>query len=304
MKILVTGGAGFIGSHLVNSLVKKGHKVVVLDNLSTGKKNFLSGETKIYRLSLSSPKIFEVFKKERPRVVYYLAGPINLRRKIDNPLFGASLNFFNNFKRILDCSRLFKTKKFIFISSGGALYSGARVIPTPEDYPVCPGSLYGLANLILEKFLEEYYKNYGLNFIILRFSNIYGPRQWEQGVIPSFIISILKNKSLIINGDGKQTRDFIYIDDAVRALLIAAKTRKIGIFNVGSGRETNLNELFKKITEILNIQIKPNYCPAVEKGVQRSALDFSKIKKELSWQPNYSLDKGLKETINWFRNKN
>jgi len=301
MKCLITGGNGFIGSHLADELIEKGHQVIVIDSFFSGKKQNLNSKIKLFRLDICNPKIFNVFKKEKPDIVYHLAGPINLRRKINDPLFDKGLSTIGGAKRILDYSHILNVKKFIFISSGGAIYSGARVIPTPEDYPAHPTSFYGLANLILERLLEEYYKMYKLNSIILRLSNIYGPRQWGSGVIPSFIKQILRNESPVINNNGKQTRDFVYIDDVVRALLISAKTKKTGIFNVGSGREVSLNELLKEITEILNMKIKPIYS-FTEEETQRSALDCSKIKKELNWEPRVNLEEGLKMTINYFKN--
>lgn len=302
MRCLITGGAGFVGSHLADELIKKGHRVIVIDSFFGGKKQNLNPKVKLFKFDICNLKVFDVFKKERPDIVYHLAGPINLRRKINDPLFNKGFSVLDGSKRILDYSYILNIKKFIFVSSGGAIYSGARIVPTPEDYPAHPSSLYGLANLILERLLKEYYKMYKLNLIILRLSNIYGPRQWEKGVIPSFIKQILRNKSPIISGDGKQTRDFIYIDDVVRALLIAAKTKKTGIFNVGSGREISINELFKEITEILNIKIKPSYHFTEEKEeTQRSVLNCSKIKKELDWEPRVDLKKGLERTIDWFK---
>lgn len=302
MKILITGGAGFIGSHLADSLIKNGQKVIIIDNFSTGKKSFLSSKVKIHKSKLSSSKTLKIFEKEKPQILYYLAGPINLRKEVNDSLFENSLNFLYDFKKTLDYSRFSKVKKIIFVSSGGALYPGAREIPTSENYPVCPNSLYGLANLTSEKFLEKYCRFFKLHFIILRFSNIYGPRQWLQGVIPSFIISALENKSLIIRGAGRQTRDFLYIDDAIKALLLSIKLQKDGVYNVGFGKETSLRELSKKIAIILNIKSKTTYHSSEEYGIDRSALDYSKIKKELGWQPKYSLEEGLKETIKWYKN--
>lgn len=303
MRCLITGGAGFIGSHLTDELIKQGYQVIVIDSLLRDKKQDLNSEIKLYRFDIINPKVFDVFKKEKPDIVYHLAGPINLRSKINDPLLNKGLNVFRGTKRILDYSHILNIKKFIFVSSAGAIYSGSRVIPTPEDYLSHPTSFYGLANLILERLLEEYHKMYKLNSIILRLSNIYGPRQWGSGVIPSFINQISRNKSPVINNDGKQTRDFVYIDDVVRALLIIAKTKKTGIFNVGSAQEISLNELFKKIIVILNLKIKPSYNFAEKEETQRSALDCSKIKKELNWEPKVNLEEGLKRTIDWFNNK-
>lgn len=295
-KYLITGGAGFIGSHLTDALKEKGDRVIVVDFSD----KYLNPKVEFFKLDVCDPEVLDVFKTEKPDVVYYLAGPINLRREINDPLFNKSLNILDGFKKILDYCREFKTKKIIFLSSGGAIYSNAKIVPTPEEDLTQPNSLYGLANLILEKLLDEYYRKYKLNFIILRLSNVYGPRQWESGVVPSFIKNISENKSPTIKGDGTQTRDFVYISDVISALLIAGETKKTGIFNVGSGKETTLNGLFKKIAKILDRKIKPNYCPATKEETRRSVLDCTKIKKELNWKPKVSLDEGLKKTIDWY----
>jgi UDP-glucose 4-epimerase len=301
MRCLITGGAGFIGSHLADALTKKGNQVMVIDTLLSGKKQNLNPKIKFFRYDICNPKVFDVFKNEKPDIVYHLAGPINLRRKINDPFFNKGLGVLSSFKKILDYAHIFNIKKLIFVSSGGAIYSGAKVIPTSEDYPSHPVSFYGLANLMLERLIKEYYNMYKLNSIILRLSNIYGPRQWGSGVIPSFIKQILENKSPVINGDGKQTRDFVYIDDIIRALLISAKTKKTGIFNVGSGQEINLNELCREINKLLNTNIKPSYHFVEKEESQRSVLDCSKIKNELNWQPRVNLEAGLKKTIGWFK---
>lgn len=300
MKILVAGGAGFIGSHLVDKLIEKGHKVVVVDKLYTSSKKNFNPKAKLFEFDVQNSKVFDIFKKEKPDVIYYLSGPINLRRRIDDPLFDKSLDILRSFKKILDCSRILEVKKFVFISSGGAVYPETKIVPTPENHPVSATSIYGLANLILEKFLEEYSKIYNLNFVILRLSNVYGPRQWRSGIIPSIITSFLNNEPPMINGNGKQTRDFIYVDDVVEAMIAVARISRGGIFNVGSGEEVSINELYKKTAKILNKKIKPKYLISKNIGVRRSALNFSKIKKTLHWKPKYSLEKGLRKTIEWF----
>lgn len=298
-KYLIIGGAGFIGSYLTDALIKRGHQVIVIDNLLTSRKENLNQKAKFFKMDVCESRVFDIFKIEKPDIAYYLAGPINLRREINDPLFSKGLNILYGFKKILDYSHSFEIKKVIFLSSGGAIYSKAKIVPTSEENLTRPDSLYGLANLILEKFLDEYYKAFKLNFIILRLSNVYGPRQWESGVVPSFIKQILENKPLVINGDGTQTRDFIYIDDAIPALLIAEKSKKTGIFNVGSGQEISLNQLAKKIARILNMKVKPTHRFSKKEKIQRSVLDYSKIKKELNWEPKISLEQGLKKTIDW-----
>lgn len=304
LRILITGGAGFIGSHLYESLTKNKNKVIIIDSFINRKRTSFP-RAKLYAVDIISPYMKRIFKQERPDLVFHLAGPINLRKKITDPLFSTGLKTIDGFKKILDYSYHYQVKKIIFASSGGAIYENAKIIPTPESYPAHPMSLYGLANLFLEKLLKEYAEAYKLNFSILRLSNVYGPRQWRAGVIPSFIISILENKPLMITGDGTQTRDFIYIDDVVKAFILAANSKKNGVFNVGSSEETSIQKLIQKITEILDVKIKLKYIsPKNIEETKRSALDISKIKEELNWEPRYSLEEGLKKTIEWFQTKN
>lgn len=303
LKILITGGAGFIGTHLYQRLTENRNKIIIVDSfINKRKRNF--SRAKVYATNISSSYLRRIFQKEKPDLIFYLAGPINLRRKISDPLFSAGVKTIDGFKKILDYSCDYRVKKIIFASSGGAIYEDAEIIPTPEIYPAHPTSLYGLANLFLEKLLKEYSKIYKLNFSILRLSNVYGPKQWETGVIPSFIISILNNKPPIITGDGSQTRDFIYIDDVITAFRLAATNKKNEIFNVGSGKEISIYQLVRGITKILDVKIKPKYVLLKHtKETKRSALDISKIKKELNWTPKYSLEKGLERTIEWFKDK-
>jgi UDP-glucose 4-epimerase len=302
-KYLVTGGAGFIGSHLSETLLKLGHKVIVIDNFSTSTKvERIDTSLKIYKTDIENyNRTKNIFQKEKPDFVYHLAGPINLRRPITDSLFKKSLNILKRAEIVLDFCLESKVKKIIFISSGGAIYSNAKIVPTPENYPAHPTSLYGLANLIIEKYIELYYKKYGLNYIILRLSNVYGPRQWESGIIPSLITNLLRKRKPIIYGDGKQTRDFIYVSDVIRACLIATKTKKRGIYNVGSSREVSLNKVFGIIKKILNLEIEPNHSKLVGEELRRSTLNIKKIKKELHWQPKTGLKEGLIKTIDWLK---
>jgi len=298
---LITGGSGFLGSHLTQKLVKE-NRVVLIDIVNNLPQN-IKQSVKFYHLNINSSKIKAIFKKERPQIIYHLAGPIALRREIDDPIFKKSLNVLGNLNNILKCCTDYKAEKIIFFSSGGAIYEEARTIPTPENYPAHPASLYGLANLIIERYIKSYQQKYGLNFTILRFGNVYGPRQWENGIIPSIIIKVLKGESPVIYGKGNQTRDFIFVDDAITAALLAIKDNKNQIYNVGSGKEININEIFNKITKILHKKIEPVYNPSKIDEVERSCLDSTKIKKELEWKPKINIDQGLKKTIDWFKLK-
>ena len=196
-------------------------------------------------------------------------------------------------------------KKIIFISSGGAIYQNAKEVPTNESYLAHPDSLYGLANLMIEKYIESFCGKNNMRYAFLRLSNVFGPRQWESGIVPSIIIGFLHKKNPVIYGDGTQTRDFIFIDDVVEALLLSADNMKDGIYNVGSGKEVSLNDIFKEVKNILDIKgIEPIYKEIQRQDTKRSALDILKIKKEANWQPKVDFGNGLVKTINWFKNKN
>jgi UDP-glucose 4-epimerase len=315
MKILVTGGTGFIGSHLVDALIERGHKVVVVDNLFTGKKENInpprtcSGGIKFYKIDICSPKIGEIFKKEKPEIVFHLAAQINVRKSVEDPLFDAkvnilgSLNVIQNFIRVNSCPNSYKFAKFVFASTGGAIYGEAKKIPTPEDYPANPISPYGIAKLTIENYLKFYKENFGLKFISLRFSNVYGPRQdpkGEAGVVAIFINKLLKGERPTIFGDGNQTRDFIFVEDVVSACLKAMEYKgKKEIFNIGTGIETSINKLYEIISKLLKTKIKPKYAPEKPGDLKRSCLDISLAKRELKWKPKYNLEEGVKKTIEW-----
>jgi UDP-glucose 4-epimerase len=322
-KILVTGGAGFIGSHLVDALIERGHRVVVIDNLSTGKKENInpprtcSGGIKFYKIDICSPKIGEIFKKEKPEICFHFAAQINVRKSVENPLFDAkvnilgSLNIIQNFIREIrsqirvNSPKLNSCKfaKFIFASTGGAIYGEAKKIPTPENYPENPISPYGIAKLTVENYLKFYKANFGLQFISLRFSNVYGPRQdpkGEAGVVAIFIDKLLKREGPTIFGDGNQTRDFIFVEDVVSACLKAMEYKgKKEIFNIGTGIETSINEVYQIISKLLKTKIKPKYAPEKPGDLKRSCLDISLAKRELKWKPKYNLEEGVKKTIEW-----
>jgi UDP-glucose 4-epimerase len=299
MKILVTGGAGFIGSHLVDALIKRGHKVVVIDNLSTGKRENINKKAKFYKIDICSPKIGEIFKKEKPEIVFHFAAQINVRKSIENPLKDAKTNILGSLNVLENCKK-YKIKKIIFASSAG-VYGEAKILPTPEDHPVNPDSPYRIAKLTIENYLKFYKENFGLKFISLRFSNVYGPRQdprGEAGVVAIFINKLLKGERPTIFGNGNQTRDFIFVEDAVSACLKAMEYKgKKEIFNIGTGIETSINELYKIISKLLKTKLKPKYAPGKPGDLKRSCLDISLAKRELEWKPKYNLEKGLQKTI-------
>ncbi len=295
-KILITGGAGFIGSHLADALIAKGKQVIIVDNFLNANHISANPKARLYNFSIDSPELLRLINKEKPDVVFHFAGPINLRRPKHDPLFKEGLKIEAATQKLADGCILAGVKKIVYLSSGGAIYQNTQQFPTPENDASLPSSAYGLANLGVEKILRES----GMPFVALRLSNVYGPRQWESGVVPSFIKQIAANQPPIINSDGSQTRDFIYIDDVIDILQQAAYYHGSGIFNVGSGQETSLNDLLGMVNQLLQKQVAPEYRGSQEEPTPRSVLDISLVKKEFTWQPTTSLQEGLQKTITWY----
>jgi UDP-glucose 4-epimerase len=304
-KIIVTGGAGFIGSHIVDLFIIKGYQVVVVDNLKTGKKENLNPRAKFYKVDIcDAPALEKIFKKEKPDFISHQAAHASVRESVENPQYDAQVNILGGIN-IAELSIKYNIKKFIFASTGGALYGEANIIPTPETYPAHPISPYGVAKLAFESYLFYYGAMKDLNYLTLRYANVYGERQdpfGEAGVVAIFSQKIVDSRQPIINGDGKQTRDYAYVGDVAAANLLALESDKGKIaYNVGTSLETSVNELFKILVEISGKKIKEVRGPAKEGEQRRSALDFSKIKKELDWEPKMALKKGLQKTYQWFK---
>ena len=304
MKILVTGGAGFIGSNLTDALIKQKHRVSIIDNLSTGVKENLNPKTKFYRADITRfGQIENIIKKERPQVIFHLAAQIDVRKSVENPVFDAKTNILSSINLIkLACEN--KVKKFIFASTGGAIYGDTSKRPTPETCSEWPLSPYGIAKLAIDKFLYYYHQVHELNFASLRYGNVYGPRQnpyGEAGVVAIFLNRMLNNKQPIINGDGKQTRDYVYVEDVVESNLLALKHfKKSGIYNVGTSKETSVNQIFAEINKHFGSKFKEVHGPAKPGEQKTSCLEFAKIKKDLGWKPRIKLNQGIKKTFKWF----
>ena len=301
MKYLVTGGAGFIGSHLVDKLIKQGHKVSVIDNLSAGKKENLNKKAQFYKIDIRNPKISQIFNKEKPEIVFHYAAQIDVGKSLENPVFDAKVNILGTLNLLENC-RKFKIKKIIFASSVG-VYGEPEALPLKENYPLNPISPYSITKLAIEKYLN-YYRFQGLDFACLRHSNVYGKRQksvGEGGVVAIFIDRILKGEKPVIFGDGRQTRDFLYVDDAVDAAVLAIKASSGAIYNVGTNKEININSLLSLTSDLFKQEVRSSFSPLRPGEIIKSRVDYSKAKKELGWQPKYSLEKGLEKTIEWFK---
>ncbi len=303
MKIMVTGGAGFIGSHVVDAYIKAGHDVVVLDNLSTGKKEFINPKSKFYEMDLLDPKLGSIFQKENIEVINHHAAQASVGCSVNDPVFDAKSNIIGTLQ-LLQNAVSFSVRKIILASTGGAIYGDQDDLPVSEDAPCRPKSPYAIAKLSGEHYLRYYKENFHLDYVSLRYSNVFGPRQdpyGESGVIAIFCNLLLQKKSPIINGDGEQTRDFIYIEDVVRANILALQPDcKSGVFNIGTEKETTINNLTKQLLKASGQRIEIKYGPA-RKGEQRkSVICHQKIYETVGWKPNKTLEEGLIETYRYF----
>mgnify|MGYP002624156123 CR=1 FL=1 len=306
MKILVTGGAGFIGSHVVDRLIQEGNEVVVVDNLSTGKRKHVNKKAVFYKMDIQSKRIDKVLRNERPRVLIHLAAQMNVRHSTENPQFDAQVNILGTIN-LLEHAVRHGVRKVTFASSGGAIYGEQEVFPAPENHRTEPVSPYGISKLAGEKYLAYFANATGLRFVALRLANVYGPRQdsdGEAGVVAIFTKKMLQNEQPIINGTGKQTRDFIYVDDVVEAILVTLGEDVQGIFNVGTGQETPINDGYRILKGLTNSQCKDLF-GAAKKGEQyRSVLDVRKIRETFGWDPQTSFQEGLQKTVEYFKGVN
>ncbi len=304
MKILVTGGAGFVGSHIVDSLVSEGRDIIVLDDLSAGKREHVNKKAKFYKADLNDARLEKIFQKEKIDVVIHQAAQVNVRTSLSDPAFDAKVNISGSLN-LLECCKG-RIEKFIYASSGGAVYGEPKYLPVDEEHPIKPLSPYGASKYIAEKYLQVYNEIYGLDYAVLRYGNVYGPRQsgeGEAGVVAIFINEMLRGERPTINGDGTQTRDFVYVSDVARANLLAVEKSKNEVYNIGTGKETSVNEIFGTIKKILKKDIKPRYAPPVKGEVRRIYLNVEKAERKLGWKPEVKLEEGIKKLLEYMRQK-
>lgn len=305
--MIVTGGAGFIGSHISDALIESKHDVLIIDNLSTGQRENLNPKAKFIEADLTEfSKVSKIFEREKPEIVFHLAAQMDVRKSVEDPLFDAKNNILAGYN-LINLAVEHKVKKFIFSSSGGAAYGDTDNRPTPEtepEWPLCP---YGIAKLTVDKYLNYAHKMFGLKYMSLRYANVYGPRQnprGEAGVVAIFLNKMLRGEQPVINGDGLQTRDYVYVSDVARANLLALENiDEIGICNVGTGLETNVVQLFNEIDTLFEHKFKEQHGPAKTGEQKTSCLDYAKIKKDFGWEPKISFSKGIKLTYQWFKEK-
>lgn len=297
MKILVTGGIGFIGSHLVDFLIKNNHEVIVVDDLSTCQAENLNPKAEFYKENICNPDLEILFKKEKPEIVFHLAAKTNLRESIKEPLFYTQNNLIGSVN-LLECCRKFDVKKFIYSSSGTRFAESNS--PLKENSLVDPKTPYAISKYTVESYLKFYKEIYDLDCIALGYSNVYGPRQIN-GVVPIFIQRMLTQKPPVIFGDGNQTRDFIFVEDAVEATALAANKTKSSYLNISTGKETSINQVYFLIKNLANFYGHPLFEPAVKGEIRKTCLDNLKAKQELKWEPKTDLKQGIKKTIDYFK---
>jgi UDP-glucose 4-epimerase len=303
MKIAVTGGAGFIGSHVVDRYIEAGHEVIVIDNLSTGKKENINPRARFYHSDIRDEGIEAIFRKERPEIVNHHAAQMDVRKSTEDPLFDAEVNILGTINLLENAVR-FGVKRFIFASSGGAIYGEQTEFPAGEDHLNLPLSPYGVSKLAGEKYLHYYSETFGLKYISLRYSNVYGPKQnpdGEAGVVAIFIGRLLKGKEPVVNGDGEQTRDYVYVDDVVEANIRATLGEAEGLFNIGTGIETSVNILLNRLIDIAKVNIRGINGPPRKGEQRRSVLGCEKAVRILGWEPKTTLEEGLHRTVLYFR---
>jgi UDP-glucose 4-epimerase len=302
MKVLVTGGAGFIGSHVTDQLIESGVDVVVLDDFSSGRREAVNPRARLCEADICGEGIHALFARERFDCVDHHAAQMNVRRSVDDPVFDARINILGSLN-LLQAAVATGVKKFVFASTGGAIYGEQRTFPADETHPTWPMSPYGVAKLAVEKYLAVYEEVYGLPYTALRYANVYGPRQdphGEAGVVAIFSQRLLAHEPAIINGDGEQTRDFVYVHDVVRANVLAVTTALRGMYNVGTGIETSVNVLYAHLAKHAGSTLSPRHGPPKAGEQRRSVLDCRKLQVATNWAPTVALDEGLQRTVAYF----
>lgn len=305
MKVLVTGGAGFIGSHVVDQLIKAGHQAVIIDNLSTGRRSNLNTEAQFYEMDIRSPEIEGVFSQERPEAICHHAAQMDVRRSMVDPIFDADQNILGAI-HLANLAVKHGVRKFIHISSGGAVYGEPSRLPCQEEDRVQPLCFYGASKYTFELYLYIYQQSFGLDYSILRYPNVYGPRQdpyGEAGVVAIFTGKMLKGEGVTINGTGEQVRDFVYVEDCARANLALLEKGSGRVYNLGNGKGTSINEIFQELKEIIHYPQQPSYGPPKQGETFRIYLDASRAQAEIGWKPSVDLHQGLTQTVAYFKQK-
>jgi UDP-glucose 4-epimerase len=303
--ICVTGGAGFIGSHVADALVEAGHRVLIVDDLSGGRKENVPDGAELAVFDVRSEEAAQFLVDREVGILVHHAAQMDVRRSVNDPRFDADVNILG-LLNLLEAGRRGSLRQVVFASTGGAIYGEQDQFPADEGHPARPVSPYGVAKLASERYLYYYHCQYGLEATCLRYANVYGPRQnphGEAGVVAIFSRRLLDGEPATINGDGLQTRDYVYVDDVVRANVAAIDRPGFAIFNVGTGVETDVNTLFEHIAEAANYDAAPNHGPGMPGEQRRSCITSERLLEEMSVAVDTPLAVGIPTTVDWFRNR-
>jgi len=307
MKVLVTGGAGFIGSHVVDACLEAGHDVCVVDDLSTGKRANVNPRARLYVADIRDREAMdEIFAAERPEAICHLAAKANVRESMVAPILYAEVNILGSLV-LLELARTYGTRKVVYASTGGAVYGEPEYLPVDEEHPVNPLDPYGASKHHVEHYLRIYRAQFGIDYTILRFANVYGPRQdplGEAGVVAIWSRLMLKGERPVINGTGEQERDFVYVEDTAHANVLALTQGSGETLNLGTGIGTSINALFEKLKAITGYRGDPEYAPAKKGEVFRIYITGQKARRVLGWEPKVTLEEGLRRTVDYFRTLN
>lgn len=303
MKIVLTGGAGFIGSHIVDAYIADGHEVHIVDDFSTGRDVNVNPKAVVHRFDIADSKVVELLANVKPDILNHHAAQMDVRRSVADPAFDARVNIIGFVNLLQGCLQA-GVRKVIFASSGGAVYGDKEPIPANEDHPTEPLSPYGVSKRTGELYLGYYYSAFGLPYVALRYANVYGPRQssrGEAGVVAIFIDRLLSGQSPIINGDGKQTRDYVFVGDVAAANVAALRTPFIGAINIGTAQETDVVTICESLRTRLGSRMKATHGPTKTGEQRRSCLAMGLAGQVLDWKPAVPLDQGLQRTIDSWR---
>jgi len=299
VKILVTGGAGFIGSHVVDAYLQAGHEVHVLDDLSNGRRENLPAGVPLHRLDIRQPEVGDFLSAEHYDIVNHHAAQIDVRRSVEDPVYDAEVNVVGSVNLLLGAVRS-GVRKVIYASSGGAVYGEPRYLPCDEDHPIDPVSPYGVSKYVVERYLQQFSATFGLRYTILRYPNVYGPRQdplGEAGVIAIFASRMLAGEEVLIYGSGEQERDFLFVQDCARANVLALDRGDGATLNLGTGSGTSINDLFDEMAQVTGYPCPPVYMPPRKGETVRMALDAALARDVLGWRPSVRLEQGLRMTV-------
>jgi UDP-glucose 4-epimerase len=303
MKIIVTGGAGFIASHVVDAFIERGHEVHIFDDLSTGQKTNLNPKATLHTIDIADPKAARLLEQIKPDALSHHAAQMDVRHSVADPTFDARVNIIG-FINLLEGCKNAGVKKVMFASSGGAVYGEQEIYPAPESHATQPASPYGVSKRTGELYLSYYHQAYGLPYIALRYANVYGPRQsskGEAGVVAIFLSLLLSGKTPLINGDGKQTRDYVFVGDVVAANVAALESSYIGQINIGTGVETDVIAIYDHLRQAVGSQTQAQHGPAKPGEQRRSCLDNRHAGAVLGWRPQVALADGLRRTAEHYR---